>query len=187
MTSPDISPTKLPYHLMPNTVQNLPVESPRYVDPEYVYLRQDTGELFLDAREVLDASTKNPTTLLGKVGLMKVAIMTPVDKTLITGYVADLRFLPSTDDFDVAPPAEPPSDQEEFDMWQEDTNDMIPVAAIAFKGIESTTDIETAGDERFYRAVLHLASLADELDAKLKQKNTGAPARPTRSRKRSKM
>ena len=64
---------------------------------------------------------------------------------------------------------------------------MIPVAAIAFKGIESTTDIETAGDERFYRAVLHLASLADELDAKLKQKNTGAPARPTRSRKRSRM
>ena len=130
---------------------------------------------------------KNPTTLLGKVGLMKVAIMTPVDKTLITGYVADLRFLPSTDDFDVAPPAEPPSYQEEFDMWQEDTNDMIPVAAIAFKGIESTTDIETAGDERFCRAVLHLASLADELDAELKQKNTGAPARQTRSRKRSKM
>ena len=92
----------------------MPVESPRYAEPEYVYLRQDTGELFLESREVFDASTKNPTTILGKVGIMKVTITTPRDKALITGYVADLRFLPSTDDFDVAQPAEPPSDQKEL-------------------------------------------------------------------------
>ncbi len=185
MTSPDISPAKLPFHLMPNTVSNLPIESPRYVDPEYVYLREETGELFLSAGEILDITTRNPNVIMGKVALMKVALPAADGGTLLTGYVADLRFLASSDDFDVAPPAEAPDDQEEFSMWAEDTKNLIPIAAIAFTGIEKSTDVDTEGDERFAGAVLHLAKLADELEADLKRTNSKAPVRAVKSRKRS--
>lgn len=183
MTSPEISPARLPYHLMPRTVGNLEIESPRFINPDRVYLRDDTGELFVYSDDLLDSATRNPRALMGKVGLMKAVITDPKltnTQHLLTGYVVDLRFVPSTDKFDAAPPAEKPDDDEEANAWFEDMKTLVPIASIAFTHEQGSKEIDTTGDARFAKAALHLASLADELDHKLKQQAKVATNKPTR-------
>ena len=172
MTTPKITPAKLPFHLMPRTVGNIEVETPRYVNPSQVFLREDTGELFLYTDMPLDTATRNPSTLMGRVGIMK-AIATdpelPNTQPLLMGYVADLRFISSTNKFKSAPPAERPDNDRDANIWFEDMKTLTPIAAIAFRHDHESKEISTTGDTRFAQTAIHLASLADELDKKLKR------------------
>ncbi len=164
----EISPAILPVHLEPRTIGNLPIESPRFVDPDFIYLRDATNELFVYKSDQFERGSDRPARLLGKVGIMKALVTDNSDKqqpTSVTGYVADLRFITSGDDFMTAPSLEMPADQEDMSSWEEDLRESIPLAAIIFHEDGPKRETTTTGDTRFISAVLHLAKLADELEA----------------------
>ena len=161
-----IKPATLPPHLNRNTVANLPEESPRYICPDDVSMRETTGELFLYDDNQFSKSSKNPKKLIGSVGIMKAAIVDPETNDLMTGYVADLRHIKSADDFEDAAEEDAPDDQEEFSYWQEEREHEVPIAAVAFWGVDGKETV-TQGDGRFANAAIHLATLSDKLEKKL--------------------
>lgn len=166
MSAKPIEAVVLPAYLNRNTPMNLFEESPRYVSPDFIYINEVTNGLFLYGDDRYPKISKDPKALLGTVGIMRVAVVDPETDGLVNGFVADLRFIESADRFEDAAPDEAPDDQEDFNEWQQDKLHEIPIAAVAYKGLEEG-ETAVSGDSRFASAVMHLARLADELDKKL--------------------
>lgn len=132
-------------------------------------MREKTGELFLYDDSQFPKSSKNPKKLMGSVGIMKAAVIDSEANDLVTGYVADLRHIKSADDFEEAADEDAPDDQEEFSYWQEEREHEVPIAAVAFWGVDGKETV-TQGDERFANAAIHLAHLSDKLEKELAKK-----------------
>lgn len=169
MTSPEIKPVVLPDYLLPTTIDNMPMEEPHYVDRDALGIRDSTGELFLYKSDEVGQKNREPHAVLGRVGLMKVAIANEDD--FIEGFVADIRHIKNTNDFFTAPPIDAPTEQEDMDDWLEAINNLAPVAAIAYRDTIDGGETRTLGDERFAAAAMYLAQLTDDLERKLKKKD----------------
>lgn len=161
----EIQPAILPDFLQPKTIGNMPYDTPHHLRSAYLSLRDGTGELFVDTRDMLPKATRKAK--LGEVALMRVAI-TEGDE-LKSGYVADIRRAKVSGFYD-APSAERPDDQELLDQWLKDYNAAMPVAAIAYKDKHVEGGIATTGDTRFAAAAVHLAQLADAIENTEKSK-----------------
>lgn len=159
MTS-EIRPVRLFSFLEPCCVGNMEPDTPRYVPSELMYLDETSSELYVDDRDVLSEDTARPTKMMGRVGLMCVAVVDQ-EKTLVSGYVADLRYA-EPEMFDAAAPATMPEDEEVRSFWFEDRKHLVPIAAIAYSDPE-TGRTAAHGDTRFADAALHLAMLLDGL------------------------
>lgn len=180
MSTRPIKAVILPAHLSRNSPMNLPEQSPRYVNPDFIYMDEDTGGLFLYKDDRYPSSSKNPKAILGKVAVMRVSFIDQernettgeLKDKMTCGFVADLRFIESANDFGDAPTDEVPDDQEDFNRWQKDREDAIPIAAVGYEGT-TAGEVATAGDSRFVWAVLHLAELADQFNARLLAEDEG--------------
>jgi hypothetical protein len=161
--SQTITAAKLPNFLAPLTVGNMPTETPFYVTPDLLYLRNESNELFLDRTEEIADDAEAPEVLLGRVGLMSATIFDPETEQPITGYIADIRFADPRG-FHPALPAEAPNDNEAAELYYKLIPYFIPLAAFAYTDNRvEEYETKTAGDVRFAQAALHLASLSDRL------------------------
>ena len=179
MAMEKITPAIIPHHLKRNTFGMLDCDDPRYVQPEMIYLDSLSGELTVMDDEVLDPKSVRPKRLMGRVGVMRVAIFEKTE--MVTGLVADLSWISSSNYFEEAYSRAMPDDQEEANYWLERQPHIVPIAAIAFADDRGPQGIETSGDERFQAAARHLAEQARALDLVLKasRKPQTPPAKPT--------
>lgn len=161
--SKEITPARLPGALKETIVSGLPVGVPFYDTADVIYRQHLTDLLFLDRNEPI--SDKEPTQLLGRVGLMHDFVVDGDE--LLPGHVVDLRFA-KTGNFSWAHDAEMPDDPEEQNEWMDEKKYMIPVAALAYRNPE-TGKTQVAGDERFAAAALRLAQLSDKLEKRIKK------------------
>ena len=180
----EINPVKLPDFLMTPTIGTMPVEEPHYPSPNYIYVRHDTGELFLGSDDELPKKSDRPKKLVGSVAVMRAAIIDS-DNTLLSGYVADMRNIKSASKFESAPDAEVPDDNEEAQSWREFMKYMEPIAAIVYSDKSMDVGMHTRGDERFAKAALHLASLTDAMATKIKEKKSQTKSGQTVQRQES--
>lgn len=170
--SKEIKPAILPDSLRkekPTTVSGMRVETPQYVTPDFVYMREGTGELMLDRCEVIPEKSGKPSKELGLVGIMLVAVVDGDE--MITAHVADLRDA-SVDNFGNAPDAEAPEDPDDLELWQSEIECMLPIAAFVYRDPSDKRSHHPLGDERFIAAALHLAQLTDSLKSGTKLKLT---------------
>ena len=160
-----IKPASIPHELRRDTIGTMPVEEPIVVRPSYVLIRNETGELFLYDTERIDPDASDPKVLLGKVAVMRVALVT---EDVLNGYVIDLRHIKSYGSLDDASESEMPTDQEEANVWLELRQHEIPVAAAVLNDVlHQGPEPRVVGDERFAKAALHLAKLVDDIAAKI--------------------
>lgn len=159
-----ITPATLPPYLSRNTASHLPVESPRFIQPNLIYVRSESGALFINTTDKYYPITINPDTLQDRVGIMSTCITDPETEELVAGFVADLRWIDSDEDMSQAADVEAPADQEFFGGWKNKREQEIPIAALTYRAV-GTYESLVSGDVRFAKAAIHLAYLADWFEA----------------------
>lgn len=102
-----------------------------------LFYNKDTYELFLYGAMELESEDLNPTSLLGRVGIMRVYNFAPKKNPdepniLIDGYIANLNFIKSPIEY-AHYGDEMPGDVEEETEWFEDHNDRIKLLAVESK------------------------------------------------------
>lgn len=161
MSYKDRQPAALPPHLTTETISSLAPDSPRYIEPDYIYI--DGPQVYLRRDESLPAKSRINR------GSGRIAIMLAVIETGEVGYVADMRSIKHGDDFFPAASDEAPSDQEAFNDWQNDLAQQVAIAAIISRSPDSGKN-ELSGDEDFFNALTYLVGEVDKSTATLKEK-----------------
>lgn len=169
MNARPITAATCPPHLHRSTMDKLPIEVAYYVPPNFVYMREGTDELYLSSADLCYQGAATPQEVLGSVAIMRTAVIDDETDDLVTGFVADLRFIESVNSFDKATTGDPPEEPEKFNAWVSSKRYEIPIASVAFKGL-GDREVATTGDSRFARAVLHLVALADALEKEIADK-----------------
>ncbi|MGB4762382.1 MAG: hypothetical protein WBP12_03430, partial [Candidatus Saccharimonas sp.] len=139
--------TSLPSYLWPETVGTMPIETPRYVEARYIHVDAE-NRAAMYGPERLQPDSRRVSLEQGRVAVMFVFSELGLD----SGIVADFRHTMAGDNAEVNP--------QNFNYWDEDTPDMVPIVASIATDPE-TGSPETTGDPRFYSATRHLASLVD--------------------------
>lgn len=163
MNSRDIKPVILPTFLQRDLIKNVSVEEVHFLPQNEVFMREETGELFLHKEGELDKTTRRPKDVFGRVGIMLATIVDEETNHLLSGFVADLRFIENANEFSYASEADAPDDQEEFSNWQQMQRDELPIAAITVWDVDKEFPF-VVGDQRFGAAALYLAEVADKID-----------------------
>jgi hypothetical protein len=157
----------VPEFLVKRTIETMPLETAYYVDlgdeDDYydppAFCVMPDGALHCRLSAQLDEDDTEPGSILGRVGIMKIAIIH--EGRFHEGLIADLRFLQEgqllkADDT-------PPDDQEEFNGWLEAKNDLRPIVAFI---APADADDEVGifyGDELYHPALQLLRERADAL------------------------
>lgn len=162
----DINPTVLPSFLQRDLIKNVKVEDVQFLEQDEVLMCEDTGELFLSKETELDDETRRPKQVFGRVGVMLATIVDKETNELLSGFVADFRYIENANEFSYAADAEAPDDQEERNKWEDQRRDEVPIAAIAVWDADREESL-VVGDQRFGEAVLYLADEADKVDREI--------------------
>lgn len=174
----------VPDYLQKLEVDRLPVQTPYYIELESddpwkqidisVVVDRKSGSLYVDGtREVDEADTS--VTPLGRIGLMR--IMTIDDETMDFPLIADLRYT-DNDGIDSVPDMlDAPTDQEEFNHWQEFQANLRQVSAFiaplpGAKSSKKDGRIEPVffGPEEYHDMLDVLSTRSDALIAKSMKK-----------------
>lgn len=140
---------ELPYYLWPETVGTMPIQTPRYVEPRSIYV-DAKNRAAMYRFERFTPHSRQASLKRGQIAVMMALSELECD----SGIVADFRYMMDEEN-------EPPVNQQNFELWDEELEDMIPVVASV------STDPETGlpsitGDPRFCGEARYLASLVDE-------------------------
>lgn len=161
MNTKPVEAVKLPPHLARTTIANARthIDTPHYISPESICLREETGELYLRGGDQCPQGTQHVNKSLGYVGVMSANITDAATGKFVSGFVADLRHVNSANGFSEATCSESPSHPERREAWEADRQHEIPIAAVATEGL-GEGEVIVCGDKRFAEAVLHLVALS---------------------------
>lgn len=174
----------VPDYLQKLEVDRLPVQTPYYIELESddpwkqidvsVVVDRKSGNLFVDGTREVDVDDAKASPL-GRIGLMR--IMTIDDQTMDFPLIADLRYTDNDGLDAVADLQDAPTDQEEFNHWQEFQANLRQVSAFiaplpGAKSSKKTGRIEPAffGPEEYHEMLDVLSTRSDALIAKSMKK-----------------
>lgn len=159
MTTPERVAASLPDNLQPETMGTIPIDTPRFVEPQNIYI-DDENHAYVYPRERLPAYADKPAAQYGQVAIMLVML------GMELRHVADTRYTISDMDDD-----DEPTSPQHFNYWDEDYEDGAPVVAIMTRDPDTQDDIPI-GDPDFFDATRHLAMLVDAARSKFDRETT---------------
>lgn len=140
-----------------------------------LFYNKDSYELFVYGAMELESEDLDPTSLLGRIGIMRVYNFAPKSDpsepdVLIDGYIANLHFTKSPIEY-AHYGDEMPGDVEEEAEWFEDHKDRLKLLAVESRGPNGRPIFN--GNELARSAMKYLSTEMQMLYQHQKQQNTG--------------
>lgn len=148
MSSPERSPALLPDNLQPETMGTIPIDTPRFVSPQNIYV-DDNNYAYVYPPERLPANADKPASMYGQVAIMLVMLGMELH------HVADTRYTVAVDKA-----SDESASPQDFNYWDQDYEGGAPVVAFMTRDPDTKEDI-AIGDPEFFDAARHLAHLVD--------------------------
>ena len=165
MKSSEIVPVTLPEHLLPTTIENIPLDRVYFIEPSNILLSDD-NRLWLNGNAEIDDDAHYPESVYGSVAIVRTTNVVAETNEIQDVFIADFRYVEDEESrlefkqADYRYDELHTGDEEDDIRAQQDAIHQLPIAAIVIKDIDEAGAL-IIGDKTFTEAALQLMEHVD--------------------------
>ena len=166
MKSSEIVPVTLPEHLLPTTIENMPLDKAYFIEPSNILLSSD-NRLWLNGNAEIDDDARYPESVYGSVAIVRTTNVVAETNEIQDVFIADFRYAEDEESrlefkqADYRYDELHTGDEEDDIRAQQDAIHQLPIAAIVIKDIDGAGAL-IVGDKAFTDVALQLAGHVDD-------------------------